>query len=140
VPEARTFVDTNILIYAHDVTERSKQLEARAVLEDLWDRADGALSTQVLQEFYNGATRKIPVPLTPPEARGVITDYARWPLVMLDADLIIGASELEEDLSLSFRDALIVVAARQVGADTVLSEDMQHGQLIDDVRIVNPFL
>ncbi len=70
----------------------------------------------------------------------MITDYARWPLVMLDADLIIGASELEEDLSLSFWDALIGVAVRQVGADTVLSEDMQHGQLIDDVRIVNPFL
>ncbi|MGH2749823.1 MAG: PIN domain-containing protein [Actinomycetota bacterium] len=136
----RTFVDTDVLIYAHDVTERPKQQEARAVLEELWRSGGGALSTQVLQEFYNGVTRKIPVPLTPVEARGVVADYAQWPLVTLDLDLIVGASELEEKLSLSFWDALIVVAAREVGADTLLSEDLQHGRLIGEVRIENPFL
>jgi len=135
----RTFVDTNVLVYAHDASEARKQPVARALLEELWASRSGALSTQVLQEFYVVATRKFDPPMSRPAAREIVALYGTWPLVRTDLPLILAASQLEERHALSFWDALIVEAARRVGATRLVTEDLQGERRIGGVRIENPF-
>jgi predicted nucleic acid-binding protein len=134
-----TFVDTNILVYAQDRSEADKQPRARALLEALWSTRTGCLSTQVLQEFYVVATRKLSPALGRREAREIVALYATWPLIQVDLPLILDASELEERHQLSFWDALIIEAARRAGATRLVSEDLQAGRSIAGVRIENPF-
>lgn len=134
-----TFVDTNVLIYAHDASEPAKQLVAREALARLWDTRTGILSTQVLQEFYAVATGRSSLPMRPAHAREIVRLYSAWPVVTVDPVLILAATDLHEHRSISFWDALIVVAAQQAGADTILTEDLSDGDVIDGVRIVNPF-
>ena len=137
--EGRAFVDTNVLLYAHDGTETTKQPIARALLEGLWETRGGVISTQVLQEFYVVATRKFSPPMARHEAREIIELYSAWPVIVLDPTVILGATRLEEDHQVSFWEALILEAARVAGAERLLTEDLQHGQVIEGVRIENPF-
>lgn len=138
--EARAFVDTNVFLYAYDTAEVTKQPIARATLDRLWSGRSGTRSTQVLQEFYSVATRKLDLPMSRAEAREIIDLYAAWPVVVLDPALILAATRVEEEHQLSFWDALIVEAARVSGAERLLTEDMQHGRTIEGVRVENPFL
>ncbi len=133
------FVDTNVLVYAHDVSEEVRRPIAQAVLEDLWANRSGALSTQVLQEFYVVATRKFDPPMTRRRARDIVAAYAEWTLVEIDAVLILAASELGERHTLSFWDALIIESARRAGANRLLSEDLQTGRRVTGLKIENPF-
>ena len=135
-----TFVDTNVLVYAHDRSETRKQPLAQALLEGLWARRTGTLSTQILQEFYVVATRKFDPPMSRRAAREIVALYAAWPLVQVDLALILVASELEERHKLSFWDALVVEAARRADATIIVTEDLQAGRHIGGVRIENPFL
>jgi len=134
-----TFVDTNVLLYAHDASETVKRPIARDALERLWADGTGAISTQVLQEFYVVATRKLAVPMSRSEAREVVDVYSAWRVITIDPSIIIAASVLEEEHTLSFWDALIVEAARIAGAGLLLSEDLQAGRDIGGIRIRNPF-
>jgi predicted nucleic acid-binding protein len=136
----KVFVDTNILIYAHDIQAGRKQEKAARILNELWQARTGALSTQILQEFYVNVTRKIPTPLKRSTARDIIRQYSVWPVIELNADMILRASELEERHQLSFWDAMIMTAARQAGAAKILTEDLNHGETIDGVTIENPFV
>ncbi len=135
----RTFVDTNVLLYAHDASETEKQPIARALLEGLWADRSGVLSTQVLQEFYIVATRKFKPPMRRSEARELVALYATWPVVQVDVELILDATALEERAQLSFWDALIVEAARRGGAARIVSEDLQDGRRIANIAIEDPF-
>lgn len=134
-----SFVDTNVLAYAHDRSEATKRPIAAALLTRLWETRSGTLSTQVLQEFYVVATRKFTPPIPSFDAREVVALYGTWPLVEVDLALILAATRIEEADSISFWDALIVEAARRSGADVLLSEDLQDGRIIAGVRIQNPF-
>lgn len=135
-----TFVDTNVLVYAHDATDRRRQPVAAALVDDLWRSRSGVLSTQVLTEFYAVVTRKFNPPLPRREARALVDAYAAWPVVQVDPPLIVAASALEEQHSLSFWDALIIEAAGRAGAERLVSEDLQAGRLIAGLVIDNPFL
>jgi predicted nucleic acid-binding protein len=135
---AKTFVDTNVLIYAHDADAGTKHQTASAVLRDLWRRRDGVLSTQVLQEFYVNVTRKIAAPLPKPSARAVVDSYTVWCIDTTAAE-ISAAFRIEDEAGIGFWDALILAAARKAGADRILSEDLNPGQIIAGVRIENPF-
>jgi predicted nucleic acid-binding protein len=135
----RVFVDTNVLLYAHDTAELEKNPIARSTINALWSERTGTLSTQVLQEFYNAATRKLAVPLGRTEAREIVDIYSAWHVVVLGPALILSATRVEEDYGLSFWDALIVEAARTAGARRLLTEDLQHGRVIAGVEIENPF-
>ena len=135
----RTFVDTNVLVYAHDADETEKQPIARAALEKLWADRSGVISTQVLQEFYVVATRKFKPPMRKSEAREIVTLYASWSVIQVDIGLILDAAILEERVQLSFWDALIVEAARRAGAVRLISEDLQAGRRIAGIEIQNPF-
>ena len=134
-----TFVDTNVLAYAHDPTDRTKHEIARSVVGDLWQSRTGALSTQVLQELYVVVTRKFHPPMSRRSARELVGVYSEWTLAQPDVKMILAASELEERHRLSFWDALVLEAAARLGASRLLSEDVQHGRTIRGVRLVNPF-
>ena len=134
-----TFVDTNVLIYAHDRSEIRKQPLAQALLEGLWATRTGTLSTQILQEFYVVATRKFDPPMSRAAAREIVVLYGTWPLVQVDLPLIVAASQLEERHKLSLWDALVVEAARRAGAVRLVTEDLQGGRTMHGVRIENPF-
>lgn len=136
----RVFVDTNVLIYAHDLDAGLKRDRAVSILSRLWENENGIVSVQVLQEFYVTVTRKIRDPLTPALARGVIKNYLAWQIAPNDPSTILLASEIAERNQISFWDALIVASASNAGADKILSEDLNHGQVIEGIVIENPFL
>lgn len=135
-----TFVDTNVLVYAHDASEATRRPMAEAVLDELWRTHSGILSTQVLSEFYVVATRKFDPPMPRREAREIIDAYGTWPVVEVDVALILAASALEERHQLSFWDALIIEAGRRGGARRLVSEDLQAGWRVAGLAIENPFL
>ena len=136
----KVFVDTNVLIYAHDLDAGMKHDRAAAIISDLWEKESGVISVQVLQEFYVNATRKISRPLTPVSTRGIIQNYLAWHVELNDPSAVLLASEIEERNVLSFWDALIVASASRAGADRILSEDLNHGQVLEGILIENPFL
>ncbi len=136
----RVFVDTNILVYAHDRDAGAKYEIARRIVVQLWEQRTGAVSIQVLQEFYINITRKITFPLSPPAARELIQTYFAWYVAAIHPQFIIRASEISERNKMSFWDALIVVAAQESNADKILTEDLNSGQTIEGVLIVNPFV
>jgi predicted nucleic acid-binding protein len=135
----KTFVDTNILVYAHDKDAGYKHEIARKAISELWESRLGLLSTQVLQEFYLALTRKIPVPLDRPTTRRILRNYFSWEVVINDPAVIMQASEIEETHRISFWDALIVSAAFSKNAATILTEDLNHGQRMEGIEINNPF-
>src|SRR5437016_501967 len=134
----RTFVDANVLIYAHDVDSKSKHATAKNILRELWTERTGVLSMQVLQEFYVNVTRKIRSPLPRDSARLVVTSYSIWCMETTPAELSL-AFRIEDESRIGFWDALIVAAAVKSGATRLLSEDLNPGQKIAGLRIENPF-
>jgi predicted nucleic acid-binding protein len=134
----KTFIDTNVLIYAHDIDARAKHETAKRVLRELWSERSGALSMQVLQEFYVNVTRKIPHPIPKKSARLVVSSYAIWCVETAPAE-ISAAFRIEDECRIGFWDALIVASALKSGASRILSEDLNAGQTIAGLRIENPF-
>jgi predicted nucleic acid-binding protein len=132
------FVDTNILIYAHDADAGSKQARSDTVLRQLWDSGTGRLSVQVLQEFYVNATRKLATRMAQISAREVVTSYGAWVRQPTTPDTVARAIDLAALAQISFWDALIVAAAEQVQATQIFSEDLNGGQSIAGIQIVNP--
>jgi predicted nucleic acid-binding protein len=134
----RIFVDTNVLIYAHDVDSKSKHAIAKNILRELWSDRTGVLSMQVLQEFYVNVTRKIRSPLSKDSARLVVSSYSIWCVETTPAELSV-AFRIEDESRIGFWDALILAAAAKSGAMRLLSEDLNPGQKIAGLRIENPF-
>jgi predicted nucleic acid-binding protein len=132
------FVDTNILIYAHDRTAGSKHDRARRLVENLWASGQGVLSTQVLQELCVNLRRKVARPLALDEIRRLVRDYVSWDIVVNTPEAVIQALEIEARYKISFWDALILHAAEQSGAAVLYSEDLAAKQIYGIVRVVNP--
>jgi len=136
----KTFVDTNVLIYAHDLDAGPRRQRAAECLTELWNTRDGRLSTQVLQEFYVNVTQKIKVSLSRSAAREVVRNYTPWVESAITPATVVRASEIGEIWQISFWDGMILAAAEQDHASQLLSEDLTHGQVFAGVKIVNPFL
>lgn len=134
----KSFIDTNVLIYAYDVDANSKRAAAKTVLKNLWDSGNGVLSMQVLQEFYVNVTRKISSPLPRATARRVVNSYAVW-CVDISSDELAAAFQIEDDARIGFWDALIVASAIKSGAVRIFSENLNARQVIRGIRIENPF-
>lgn len=134
----RTFVDTNVLIYAHNLDAGAKHEIARGILDELWRERRGVLSAQVLQEFYANVTRKIAVPLSRNSARLIVEAYGAW-CVETTLTEIAAAFRIEDEARISFWDALIVASAVESRAERILSEDLNAVQRIAGVLIENPF-
>lgn len=136
----RQFVDTNILVYAHDITAAAKHRVARALVEDLWSTRKGSLSVQVLQEFFVNVTRKIPKPLEAPVAAQIIDDLGHWHTHAPATADVLAAIGIHQRTRISFWDAMILRSAKQLGCEIVHSEDLNPGQSYEGVRVHNPFL
>lgn len=135
-----TFMDTNVLVYARQADETVKQPVAAGWLAHLWDSNEGRVSAQVLNEYYVTVTRKLDPPVTVADARADVADLAGWQPVGIDSDLVAAAWDIEDRYGFHFWDALVVAAAQAAGCDTLLTEDLQDGQDLDGVVVVNPFL
>jgi predicted nucleic acid-binding protein len=135
----KVFVDTNILIYAHDRDAGIKHRLANGLIKKIWLAQNGVISTQVIQECYINLTRKIPHPLPRAIVRALLSNYFAWQVEIYEPETILAASEIEERYLLSFWDSLIVAAASQAGVEKILSEDFQTGQIIEGILIENPF-
>ena len=135
----KAFVDTNILVYAHDLVSGLKNERARELVEILWETGRGVLSTQVLQELCVSLRRKAVKPLTIEETQSLIEDYSDWEIVVNTQDSIVEALTIEARFKVSFWDALIIRAAESSGAAILYSEDLSDGQNYGSVRVVNPF-
>ena len=139
MPEDKTFIDTNIIIYAYDVTAGKKHETARIIISDLWDSGLGVISTQVLQEFFVNVVRKIPKPIDKQQAKEIVRDFLKWHVVVNTGDSIIDAIDLCLRFGYSFWDSMIIEAAIKGGATVLISEDLQDGQVVSGVSIKNPF-
>jgi predicted nucleic acid-binding protein len=137
---SRSFFDTNVLLYLFDNREPDKKAAAQELIQKEVEADRASLSTQVLQEFYVNATRKLAFPLSPEEAGARVRDFSSLPLVQVDVPLILAAIARSRRMSFSLWDAMIVEAALKAGADRLLTEDLQHGQVIEGMRVENPFL
>ena len=134
----RYFVDTNILMYAHDTSAGPKHERARAVVEGLWRDRTGVVSTQVLQELSVNLRRRAGRPLDTKATRELVVDYLTWQVVVNGGDSILEALDLETRYQISFWDALVLQAAQASGAAILYSEDLSHGQTYGSVRVINP--
>jgi predicted nucleic acid-binding protein len=134
---ARSFIDTNILVYAEAVDEPVKQKLALALLKELFDNTCGVLSTQVLKEYCNVAIKKLRLP--PEHIRAQLDLYCQFEVVQVTPALIRAGLDLHQTRKLAFYDAVIVAGAQAAGCATLFSEDMNAGQVIAGVRLLNPF-
>jgi predicted nucleic acid-binding protein len=137
---SRSFVDTNVLVYAHDETAGEKRDRARSLLAELWKSGEGCLSIQVLQEFFVTVTRKVPKPLDAVLAAGIIADLSHWRVHSPGSDDVLSAIDSHRRQSISFWDAMIVCSAASLGCEILYSEDLNPGQVMEGVRVRNPFL
>lgn len=135
---ARSFFDTNVLTYADDKAAAAKQKVAIELVAKHRRAGTGVLSLQVLQEYFVTATKKLHI--DPGIARRKVELLAEFDVVAPDLGDILAAIDLHRLRGFSFWDALVVQTATQCGCSALFSADMQHGQEIDGVRIVNPFL
>ncbi len=136
---ARVFVDTNVLVYQLDSREPAKQTRAEDWLRHLWASRSGRISLQVLQELYVTVTRKLDPGLDKETAREVVRALWAWEPVALDQRCFETAWDLQDRFRLSWWDALIAAAAKSAECSHLLTEDLQHDQDLDGLRIVNPF-
>lgn len=133
----RTFIDTNVLVYADDAGASEKQKRARDAIAELVEAQRAVVSTQVLQEYFVAATRKLQMPAE--EARLRVEALLHVDVVIVRGDLILSAIDLHRLRRISFWDALVVRSAEAAGCSVLLSEDLQHGDRIEGVRVENPF-
>jgi predicted nucleic acid-binding protein len=131
------FIDTNVLLYRYDTLDAAKQRSARQWLDLLWDRGDGRLSWQVLNEFYANATGKIGAP--PAIIRAAAETYAEWKPAEFSIGQMRRAWHWRDQAGLSYWDGLILAAAEHLGCRWLLSEDFQADRKYGSVQVVNPF-
>lgn len=134
------FVDTNILVYAHDRSTGAKHDRAQLLIQRLWNSGDGVLSTQVLQELCINLRRKVRHPLPANEIRQLLLDYSTWEIVTNTPASVIQALDIEMRYKTSFWDALILQAAESSGASILYSEDLATNQRYGAITVVNPLL
>jgi predicted nucleic acid-binding protein len=134
------FVDTNILIYAHDTSAGVKHQRARTLLEHLWISGEGVLSTQVLQELCINLRSKVSRSLPVEEIRLIIQDYFAWEVITNTPESVIRALDIETRYKTSFWDALILQAAESSGAAVLYSEDLASGTRYGAIQVVNPLI
>lgn len=132
------FVDTNILVYADDGNAGPRHEMSVNLIEEAMTSGHGVISTQVLQEYFVNATRKLGIEAS--EAKLNVELYSRLGVVQVRLIDILAAIDLHRLHQLSLWDALIIACASAAGCDRVLTEDLQHGQVISGVKIENPFL
>jgi predicted nucleic acid-binding protein len=139
-PIVYQFVDTNILVYAYDLSAGRKREIAKTLVEQCWENQNGCLSVQVLQEFYVNITQKIPNPLERQTARQLVADLTLWKTHAPSPGDVLAAIDLQREFTLSFWDAMIIQSALQTSCIQIWSEDLSHGQVFRKTQVTNPFI
>lgn len=137
--EDKIFLDTNVIVYAYDVSAGKKHEIAVKIMEDLWRSGLGIISTQVLQEFFVVATSNRNKLLDAWTAREIVSDLLKWNVIVNDGNSILDAIELQQRYKYSFWDSMIIESAVRGGATLLLSEDFSERQIIEGMKIKNPF-
>ena len=132
---AKVFIDTNILVYAVDTYDRKKQRLCREALQELESGNDGVISTQVMQEFYVAATKKLNI--EPAMAKKILHSLENFEIVIVDPALIKEAIDCSMIHQISFWDALVIVCAESAKCEKIWTEDLNHDQIINGVRVDN---
>jgi len=135
---ARSFLDTNILVYTDDADSPEKQSRALEIVEQCRSERTGVVSTQILQEYFATVTKKLRVPTEDAKRKAEL--FGRFNLIRIGLDDILAAIDLHRLHQFSFWDALVVRAALRSGCSVLFSEDLQAGRKIEGLEIVNPFL
>jgi len=133
------FVDSNILVYAHDLSAGSKFVKAQDLIRSLWETKTGCLSIQVMQEFYITVTQKVPHPLDYSDAARIIHDLSYWRIHEPAPKDILDAIIIQQQSSISFWDAMIVQSAVRLGCQVIWSEDLNPGQAYQGIKLIDPF-
>lgn len=133
----RSFLDTNILLYTDDADAPAKHRRALDLLNDARSSGKGVVSMQVLQEYFNSATRKLRVDAE--TAQGKVELFAKLDVVLPQVEDLLAAIDLHRLHRFSIWDALIIQAAKQGACAVLYSEDMQHDRVVDGIRVLNPF-
>lgn len=133
------FVDTNILVYAHDTSAGMKHSRAKYLLQTLWKSRKGCISIQVLQEFYVNVTRKVAAPLSALETARIIQELTTWKIHTPEVNDILEAIDVQQRYHIAFWDAMIIWSAARLGCEVLWSEDLNPGQTYEGVRVKNPF-
>ncbi|MGB9791257.1 MAG: PIN domain-containing protein [Thermacetogeniaceae bacterium] len=134
------FVDTNVLVYAHDASAGEKHSRAKALIEELWQGGNGCLSVQVLQEFYVTVTQKVPQPLASETAARIIECLSHWRVHTPDPCDVLEAIDIQQRHRISFWDAMIIRSAEALGSEVIWSEDLNPGHQYGKVKVLNPFV
>jgi predicted nucleic acid-binding protein len=134
---ALAFVDSNVLVYWVDGSDPAKQQRASLWIEELWKDRSGRISFQVLQEFFFAATKRRPEVVE--KIRAEVRNLLAWHPVSIDPPLLELAWKIQDRYHLSFWDSLIVAAAKAASCRWLLTEDLQAGQTIDGITVINPF-
>ena len=135
----KVFIDTNVIVYAYDISAGEKHSKAVEIIKGLWDTGSGITSTQVLQEFFVNVTRKITKPLDAATAKEIVKDLLKWKTVIVDGEIIMDAIDIHSAYKYSFWDSVIIASAVGGGAGTLFSEDLSDKQTIKGIVIRNPF-
>ena len=134
----RSFIDTNVLVYAEASDAPDKQQAALALLKQLYETATGVLSTQVLQEYCNVAIKKLRLPAA--HIRAQLDMYEQFEIVQVTPAIIRAGLDLSQTRSVAFYDALIIASAQTAGCNLLFSEDLNTGEVIAGVRLLDPFV
>ena len=139
VERSLQFIDSNILVYAYDLSAGDKHRAAKELIERMWIDHSGCLSVQVLQEFYVSVTRKVARPLEAEMAASIILDLARWKVCVPDAGDVLAAISIQQKYHLSFWDAMIIQTALAASCQVVWSEDLSANMTYEGLKVQNPF-
>lgn len=137
--EGGQFCDTNILVYAYDRSAGAKRDVARRLAKSLWEKGEGVVSVQVLQELFVTLTKKVSLPVPVVQAREIVSDLLSWRVAEPTGEDVIEAIDMSARWRISFWDAMILAAARKTGASVVWSEDLKDGESYEGVVVRNPF-
>ncbi len=133
----RSFIDTNVLVYAEASDEPLKQQAALALIKRLYENNEGVLSTQILQEYCNVALKKLRLPTT--HIRAQLDLYEQFEVVQVTPAIIRAGLDLQQTRSVSFFDSILLASAHAAGCNVIWSEDMNTGEVINGMQITNPF-
>ena len=133
------FVDTNVLVYAHDVSAGEKYERALKLIEALWENENGCLSVKVAQEFYTTITAKVKKPLGSEDAAEILGALSAWKTHAPEMRDVLRAIEIQRRYQISFWDAMIIASAAKLNCDILWSEDLNDEQVYDGVKVKNPF-
>jgi predicted nucleic acid-binding protein len=135
----KTFLDTNILVYAFDAGDERKHKIASALIAQGFQEVSAVISTQVLKEFFVTVTQKTARKMSVKDAEQAVRNFALWRVIETSVPLVLDAIGIHHKQRISFWDAMIVAAAHAGGCRTLLSEDLHHNSVVGNVRILNLF-